>query len=179
MGASAKPTGLPVPNGTEPVSRLGHAAGIPCAAKRWTRAELERLGSDKGFLPAAYWPLRLVIVESPYAGDVDANVAYARAAMRDSLNRGEAPIASHLLYTQPGILRDEVPEERQWGIDAGLAWREVAELAAFYVDRGWSAGMVAARATYESEGMPFEMRSLSDSDTRRMAETEGLGSETE
>ena len=28
-----------------------------------------------------------------------------------------------LIYTQPGILRDEVPEERQRGIDAGLAWR--------------------------------------------------------
>ena len=120
--------------------------------------------ADAGFLPVAYWPLKLVIVESPYAGEVEANVAYARAAMRDSLNRGEAPIASHLLYTQPGILRDEVPEERQWGIDAGLAWREVAEMAAFYTDRGWSAGMVAARETYEREGKPFEVRTLASVD---------------
>jgi hypothetical protein len=41
--------------------------------------------------------MRWVILESPYAGDVEANVAYARAAVRDSLMRGEAPIASHLL----------------------------------------------------------------------------------
>lgn len=102
--------------------------------------------------------MRLVIIESPYAGEVDLNVAYARAAMRDSLNRGEAPIASHLLYTQPGILRDDVPEERQWGIDAGLAWRRVAEAAAFYVDRGWSGGMLAAKGIYEAEGLPFELR---------------------
>lgn len=102
--------------------------------------------------------MKRVIIESPYAGEVDANVAYARAAMRDSLNRGEAPIASHLLYTQPGILRDDHPEERQWGIDAGLAWREAAELAAFYVDRGWSSGMLAAREVYEREGKPFELR---------------------
>jgi hypothetical protein len=115
---------------------------------------------DRGFLPAAYWPLKLVIIESPYAGDVEANTAYARAAMRDSLRRDEAPIASHLLYTQPGILRDDVPGERQLGIDAGLAWREVAELAAFYIDRGWSAGMLAARETYEREGKPFEERSI-------------------
>lgn len=67
--------------------------------------------------------MRLVILESPYAGDVEKHVAYARACVRDSLSRGEAPIASHLLYTQPGILRDEVSKERQWGIDAGLAWR--------------------------------------------------------
>jgi hypothetical protein len=39
---------------------------------------------------------------------------------------GEAPIASHLLYTQPGVLRDEIPEERRHGIDAGLAWGAVA-----------------------------------------------------
>jgi hypothetical protein len=98
------------------------------------------------------------IIESPYAGEVEANVAYARACMRDSLNRGEAPIASHLLYTQPGILLDAEPDERQWGIDAGLAWREVADLAAFYVDRGWSQGMLAAREIYEREGKTFEIR---------------------
>jgi hypothetical protein len=104
--------------------------------------------------------MRLVIIESPYAGEVEANVEYARAAMRDSLNRGEAPIASHLLYTQPGILRDEVAKERQWGIDAGLAWRKVADCAVFYVDRGWSGGMIAARETYEREGRKFEIRNL-------------------
>jgi hypothetical protein len=61
--------------------------------------------------------MKLVILESPYAGDVAANTAYARACVRDSLSRGEAPLASHLLYTQPGILRYDVPDERQRGID--------------------------------------------------------------
>jgi hypothetical protein len=46
--------------------------------------------------------MRRVIIESPYSGDVETNVAYARAALRDCLSRGEAPLASHLLYTQPG-----------------------------------------------------------------------------
>lgn len=102
----------------------------------------------------------LVIIESPYAGDVEANVAYARAAMRDSILRGENPIASHLLYTQPGILNDDIPEERERGIAAGLAWRAVADLAVFYIDRGWSGGMMAAKAIYEGEGFPFVERSL-------------------
>jgi hypothetical protein len=66
--------------------------------------------------------MKLVILESPYAGDVETNTTYARACVRDSLSRGEAPLASHLLYTQPGILRDDVPDERQRGMDAGLAW---------------------------------------------------------
>lgn len=84
---------------------------------------------------------RLVILESPYAGDVEANVAYARQCVRDSLQRGEAPIASHLLYTQPGILRDDVPEERNLGIDAGLQWQCCAEAIVVYTDRGISGGM--------------------------------------
>lgn len=104
--------------------------------------------------------MKLVILESPYAGDIEANEAYARSCMRDSLERGEAPIASHLLYTQPGILRDDIPKERQWGIDAGLAWREVAEMAVFYIDRGWSGGMLAAREHYGRFSFPFEIRCL-------------------
>jgi len=104
--------------------------------------------------------VKLVIIESPYAGDVEANVAYARAAMRDSLMRGEHPIASHLLYTQPGILDDNIPEERKRGIASGLAWRAVADKAVFYTDRGWSDGMLASRKVYEREGFPYEERSL-------------------
>lgn len=105
---------------------------------------------------------RLVIIESPYAGDVEANIAYARRAVRDSLDRGEYPIASHLLYTQPGILDDMVPEQRALGISAGLAWRAVADRAVFYVDRGWSTGMKTARALYRQEGFQFETRTIGD-----------------
>lgn len=104
--------------------------------------------------------MRLVIIESPYAGDIPANVEYARAAVRDSLSRGEAPIASHLLYTQPGILRDEIPEERQWGIDAGLAWRHVSEATVVYIDRGMSKGMEYGIAAARAAGKPVEFRSL-------------------
>lgn len=105
--------------------------------------------------------MKLVIIESPYAGDVEANVAYARKAMADSIRyHGEAPIASHLLYTQPGILDDALVHERVLGIAAGLAWRAVAQEAIFYVDRGWSNGMLGAKELYEREGFPFSIRSI-------------------
>lgn len=104
--------------------------------------------------------MRLVIVESPYAGDIETNVEYARACVRDSLSRGEAPIASHLLYTQPGVLRDEVPEERQWGIDAGLAWKAVAEASVVYTDLGVSRGMEYGISAAEAAGLPVERRSI-------------------
>lgn len=106
--------------------------------------------------------MRLVIIESPYAGDVAANESYARRCVRDSLGRGEAPIASHLLYTQPGILDDLIPQERQWGIDAGLAWRRVAEASVVYTDRGISKGMEYGIAAAEAAGVPVEYRSLGD-----------------
>jgi len=72
----------------------------------------------------------LVILETPYAGDVAGNLAYLRACMRDCLQRGEAPFASHALYTQAGVLRDDVAAEREQGIHAGFAWRRVAPISA-------------------------------------------------
>jgi hypothetical protein len=104
--------------------------------------------------------MRLVMLESPFAGDIEANLTYARAAMHDSILRGEAPIASHLLYTQPGILDDNIPEERQLGIACGLAWRRVAEGAVFYIDRGWSKGMVEAKVLYDNAAIPCSIRKL-------------------
>lgn len=83
--------------------------------------------------------MRRVVIESPYAGHTERNLAYARVCMLDSLERGEAPIASHLLYTQ--VLSDDVPEERSQGIEAGLAWHDCAEVVAVYTDLGISGGM--------------------------------------
>ncbi|WP_100961101.1 hypothetical protein [Bosea sp. FBZP-16] len=106
--------------------------------------------------------MRLVIVESPYAGDVETNVEYARRCVRDSLLRGEAPIASHLLYTQPGVLDDEIPEERKHGIDAGLAWRRVADASVVYLDRGISKGMEYGIEAARYAGLPVEFREIGD-----------------
>jgi hypothetical protein len=113
--------------------------------------------------------MRLVVVESPYAGRGGwlgqvfgrwRNRRYARACVRDALSRGEAPMASHLLYTQPGILCDQVPAERQWGIDAGLAWGAVAQATVVYLDRGVSRGMSYGIARAKAEGRPIEFRTL-------------------
>jgi hypothetical protein len=114
--------------------------------------------------------MRLVILESPYAGDIEKNVAYARACVRDSLSRGEAPIASHLLYTQRGILRDEVPEERQWGIDAGLAWGSKADATVLYCDHGVSRGMEYGIDNAMKAGRPVECRSLIDPKIARVTD---------
>ena len=85
----------------------------------------------------------LVVIESPYAGDVEKNLRYARVCMADSILRGEAPIASHLLYTQ--ILDDKSPHQRKFGIAVGLEWLRVADKHVFYTDHGWSKGMLEAK----------------------------------
>jgi len=104
--------------------------------------------------------VRLVILESPYAGDIEANVRYAREAMADCLRRGDAPFASHLIYTQPGVLRDEIAVERQLGIDAGLAWGEKAGATVVYTDLGTSRGMEYGIAAAIKAGRPIEFRSI-------------------
>jgi hypothetical protein len=105
-----------------------------------------------------------VILESPYAGDIEKNVAYARSCLRDSLIRGEAPIASHLLYTQAGVLEDSEPTQRAWGINAGLAWGVVAEKTVVYTDLGISTGMQFGIDNATAAGRPVEYRKLATSD---------------
>lgn len=100
----------------------------------------------------------LVILESPFAGDVERNRAYAIEAMRDSLMRGEAPFVSHLLYTE--ALDDTVQSERQLGIEAGLAIGRHAVKTVVYQDLGISSGMKYGVERAESEGRPIEYRSI-------------------
>jgi len=108
--------------------------------------------------------MRFVIIESPYAGktleDIEENIEYARACLRDCLLRGEAPFASHLLYTQDGILRDDVPDERAHGIDAGLELAKRADATVVYTDRGISRGMKLGIEAAERAGRPVEYREI-------------------
>lgn len=108
--------------------------------------------------------MRLVILESPFGNSdfriVEKNIAYARACLRDCLLRGEAPYASHLLYTQGGVLDDNIREERAHGIEAGLAWAARADAAVVYTDRGITHGMKLGITRHELRGLPVEYRTL-------------------
>lgn len=106
--------------------------------------------------------MKLVVIESPFAGAVKRNVQYARDLMLFCLQRGEAPIASHLLY--PQCLDDDRPDERALGIEAGLLWAKHAEKTVVGFDYGLSRGMTAAIARSRAEGRPVEWVSILDSD---------------
>ena len=103
-----------------------------------------------------------VQLESPFgaqtADAVAENIAYAYAAMRDSLYRAEAPFASHLLYTQ--MLNDWDAVERDMGITAGLAIGEFATRTVVYEDLGISRGMQMGVGHALELGRPVEYRRL-------------------
>lgn len=105
---------------------------------------------------------KLVSIESPYAGDVERNVRYAKACIRDCLNRGEYPYASHLFFTQDGLLNDNNSEERKLGMEAGKAWELAAGLTVVYTDLGMSSGMKWGVEKAEKAGRLIEYRELGD-----------------
>lgn len=133
---------------------------------------------------------RIVVVESPYAasdgGSVARNEVYGSAALRDALSRNETPFASHLLYTRAGVLDDRDPAERLRGIEAGFhvagtllagakalaratEWSgedgrgiatEVVFCWVFYVDFGFSPGMLRGLARARLLGAPCRTRTI-------------------
>lgn len=106
-----------------------------------------------------------VIIESPYAGgpeDIKRNEYYARAAIVDCLNKGEIPVASHLLYTQAGILDDTQSAQRRLGIEAGLITGRICSKSVMYANYGMSPGMEEGVERAKREGRSVEIRNIPD-----------------
>jgi hypothetical protein len=107
---------------------------------------------------------KLVVIESPFKGkgyhETELNILYARACAHDCLKRGEYPYASHLFYTQDGILDDKNEKERNLGIYAGIVWGSLAKKKVVYIDRGISEGMQLGITAAEKTGKIIEYRNL-------------------
>jgi hypothetical protein len=91
--------------------------------------------------------VKRVYVASPFRGttreETRQNIIYARLCMLDSLERGEAPYLSHLLYTQVWS-----EQNRETGLRAGDAFREACDEMAVYGDLGITDGMQRAIDTF-------------------------------
>lgn len=59
----------------------------------------------------------IVYICSPFAGNIEANVADARRYSRFAVDEGYIPIAPHLLF--PQFLNDADPQERELGLFFG------------------------------------------------------------
>ena len=100
-----------------------------------------------------------VVIESPFrALGPERALAYLDDCLRDSIARGEAPIASHGLYTR--VLQDANPAEREHGMEMGWAWMRCADLVAVYSDHGITLGMELGIRKARELGIPVEFRDL-------------------
>jgi len=131
----------------------------PPADLRLSRALLS--AEDSPTPPLESFRLRPVLLESPYAGDVALNLRYARACMRHCfLVYSEAAYASHMLYTQEGVLDDDHLLERALGIEGGLVWGTFATRSVVFVDLGISRGMFYGIARAFAQRREIEVREL-------------------
>lgn len=107
-----------------------------------------------------------VLVESPYnsptAQGLVENRNYLIRAMRDCMDRGETPFASHLLYTQ--ILNDRDKNARVLGLALAKPWYYVVDKAVFYMDKGLSPGMEHGLKICKRIGLTIEERYLNGPD---------------
>lgn len=95
--------------------------------------------------------MKIIYVASPYAGDIQKNMEFAKRACRHVMNEGHAFFAPHLLY--PSLLDDSQPRERQLGIDMGLAMLERCDELWCYGDH-ISHGMMQEISEADSLGIP-------------------------
>ncbi|MDO8600563.1 MAG: hypothetical protein Q7R73_03010 [bacterium] len=108
--------------------------------------------------------MKRVIVESPYGSTdpeiIERNIAYARACLRDCILRGEAPLVSHLLHMQDGVLRNEIPCGTEAGFVLGQCADACAEKTVVYIDLGISGDMINAMERAIKAKRLIEYRSL-------------------
>lgn len=95
---------------------------------------------------------KLIYIASPYAGDVQRNVEFAKAACRYAMTEGHTPVAVHLLY--PQFLNDNDPEQRAAGLTMGH--RVLAACDEVWVcGKRISTGMAAEISEAEKLGIPI------------------------
>lgn len=105
-----------------------------------------------------------VMIESPFAGNsataIGLNRLYGREALRDSLLRGEAPMAASVLYAQTFVLDQDDADERELIEMAGASWLPLVDRVIAYVDRGITPSMEAGIRRARELGVPVEERSI-------------------
>lgn len=91
-------------------------------------------------------PRKAVLVVTPFMAEDPAKAAkmnrYALRATKDSLGKNEAPLASHLFYSE--VLNVRNPIERDIGLQSQLTWLKAADIVAVYLDFGITPAMQVA-----------------------------------
>lgn len=108
--------------------------------------------------------LELVVLETRYVSeDIATMIKYRKftlACIRDCLKRGEAPYASHMLFTETNALGEFSPDERAIGMHSGFLWGSNAVKTVVYTDLGLGLGMQQGIKSAQEVGRSVEYREL-------------------
>lgn len=103
----------------------------------------------------------VVFIETPLRSSepgLDKRLEFAQAAMFDSIQRGEAPILTHLLW--PAVMNDHDPEEREQALRMCRDVRKRCHKVVFYVGMGVSPGMARGMLEALEDGIKVEVRMI-------------------
>ena len=108
--------------------------------------------------------MQRVFLETPTSGNRDPEIyeRFAKACIRDSILRKEAPLSVFLLYKQPGILFDENPDEKTLGRLAASEWNKICTRIIVYKDLGVTKEMQRTIDDAIKEDCIVEYRTLND-----------------
>lgn len=118
---------------------------------------------------------RIVVIESPYSGNIAKNVMYAQRAMLDARKRGEIALVPHLLWTQhyqcPDVFVSDYDDKykvegcgREESLEQIKTLRRLANKVVFYLDYGMSPGMNDAVKDCKENGYACEERYIGKND---------------
>lgn len=145
--------------GTPPRDAPGQTTPAPGAQVPFS---VLQKGNPEDTLRVTKQPRKAVIVITPFAAEDYANAAkmnrYALRATRDSLNRMEAPVASHLFYSD--VISARNPIERDIGLQSQLTWLKNCDLVAVYLDFGVTPAMQVAINAAIQRNKKIEYRTI-------------------
>ena len=96
---------------------------------------------------------KMIYICAPLKGNVQQNIARARAFCSTVINMGDIPVSAHTMLD--GVLHDEIPAERETALSIGLEYvKRCDELWIF--SKGISAGMQAEIDLAEICGIPVK-----------------------
>lgn len=98
--------------------------------------------------------MQKIYVISPYAGDIEKNVANAIGYCKYVMEKGYMPLASHLYFTQ--MTNDDIPEERKLGLSMGLELLAICDEAWVFYENRISSGMAGEISRAKELGIPIK-----------------------
>lgn len=107
-------------------------------------------------------PKKAAVIITPFAAEDYSKAAavkrYGDRCIKDSVQRGESPVASHLFYYD--VLNVKNPIERDIGLLSQLTWIPKCDIVVVYVDFGITPAMRVAINVAQLKSKKLEFRTI-------------------